>query len=265
MVIANVLPKSQTVDILVRQLSKKRRFRTRFDIQHVKASQILAKSPWEQFYLVFFIILKEIDLENVSSIVRWNLKGFCLHIDWRWPISCSGFYRICNSQLKCNYLKKEKLFLDFFFLHFWNLHHILNILKEKLIVIVNVFPKLQNVRIFVRKLSKEHRLRRGFGSQHVKESQMVGKSPWESFDEVFLSFSVRLIWKMPPLVFGEVLGMFVNKLTPDGKYPVEGCEDLQLQLKCNYLKNKTFFPNFCSISGVYIKFWIFWKQYDCHS
>ena len=59
---------------------------------------------------------------------------------------------------------------------------------------------------------------------------------------------------MPPLVFGEVLGMFVNKLTPDGKYPVEDCEDLQLQLKCNYLKNKTFFPNFCSISGVYIKF-----------
>ena len=45
MVIANVLPKLQTVNILVSTLSKKHRFRARFDIQHVEASQILAKFP----------------------------------------------------------------------------------------------------------------------------------------------------------------------------------------------------------------------------
>ena len=33
-----VLPKLQTVNILVRPLSKKRRFRAHFDIEHVKAS-----------------------------------------------------------------------------------------------------------------------------------------------------------------------------------------------------------------------------------
>ena len=44
-VIGNVFPKLQTVKILVRPMSKKRRFRTRFDSQHAKASQILAKSP----------------------------------------------------------------------------------------------------------------------------------------------------------------------------------------------------------------------------
>ena len=38
MVIPNVLAKLQTVNILVRPLSKKRRFRTRFDSEHVKAS-----------------------------------------------------------------------------------------------------------------------------------------------------------------------------------------------------------------------------------
>ena len=43
--IANVFPKLQTVKILVRPLSKKRRFKTRFDSQHVKACQMLAKSP----------------------------------------------------------------------------------------------------------------------------------------------------------------------------------------------------------------------------
>ena len=52
-VIANVFPKLQTVKILVRALSKKGRFTKRFDNQHVKVSQILAKSPSEQFYSVF--------------------------------------------------------------------------------------------------------------------------------------------------------------------------------------------------------------------
>ena len=44
-VLANVFPKLQTVKNLVRLLSKKRRFTTRFDSQHVKGSQMLAKSP----------------------------------------------------------------------------------------------------------------------------------------------------------------------------------------------------------------------------
>ena len=44
-VTANAFPKLRTLKILVRILSKKRRFRTRFDSQHVKASQMHAKSP----------------------------------------------------------------------------------------------------------------------------------------------------------------------------------------------------------------------------
>ena len=44
-VTANVFSKFQTVKILVRPLSKKRRFRTRFDSQRVKVLQLLWKSP----------------------------------------------------------------------------------------------------------------------------------------------------------------------------------------------------------------------------
>ena len=54
---ANVFPKLRTVTHLVRPLSKKRRFRTYFDSQHVKAFQILAKSPWECFYHLFLSFL----------------------------------------------------------------------------------------------------------------------------------------------------------------------------------------------------------------
>ena len=52
-VIPNLFPKLKTAKNVVRALSKKRCFRTRFDIQHVKASQIPAKSPLESFHHVF--------------------------------------------------------------------------------------------------------------------------------------------------------------------------------------------------------------------
>ena len=44
-VIANGFPKLETVKILVRPLSKKRSFRTRFDSEHMKTSEIFSKSP----------------------------------------------------------------------------------------------------------------------------------------------------------------------------------------------------------------------------
>ena len=60
----------------------------------------------------------------------------------------------------------------------------------------------------------------------------------------FPSFSRKLIWKMSPLVLGEVLVVFVNRLTADGKYPVQDCENLQLPIQCNYLENEKLFLNF---------------------
>ena len=46
---------------------------------------------------------------------------------------------------------------------------------------------------------------------------------------------------MSPLVLGEILGIFVNTLTADGKYPVPGCENLQLPIQMQLSeKQKTF-------------------------
>ena len=100
-----------------------------------------------------------------------------------------------------------------------------------MIVIANVFPKLQTVKSSVRKLSQEHRFRTGFGSQYVKDSQMLPQIPWERFYHVFSSLSVKLIWKISPLVLAEILEEFVNELTAYGKYPVQGFENLQLPIQ----------------------------------
>ena len=36
---------------------------------------------------------------------------------------------------------------------------------------------------------------------------------------------------MSPLGLGEILQVFVNTLTADGKYPVQDCENLQLPIQ----------------------------------
>ena len=71
--------------------------------------------------------------------------------------------------------EKPKTFSEFFVLFVEsaaNLKHI----ENNMMVIANVLPKLQNVKTFFRKLSKEPRFRTGFGSQHVKASQMLTQS-----------------------------------------------------------------------------------------
>ena len=133
--------------------------------------------------------------------------------------------------------EKQKIFPEFFF-HLWNLHQFFNLFKERTIAIANLFPKLQTVKILVRPLSKKHRFRTRFGSQHVKASQIVPKSPWDRFNHVFSSFSAKLIWKVSPLMLGEILGVFVNTLTDDDKYRVQDCENLLLPIQMQ-LSRKT--------------------------
>ena len=155
--------------------------------------------------------------------------------------------RICESQFKYNYLKNENFFLNFLF-NFWNLHQISNILKTKMMVIANVFPILQNVKILVSPLSKNRCFRKRFDSLHVKVFQILAKSPSDQFYSVFWSFWEKLIWKMPPLVLGEILRVFVNTLTADGKYLVQYCENLWLPIEM-HLSQK-----WKSISELFIPF-----------
>ena len=46
---------------------------------------------------------------------------------------------------------------------------------------------------------------------------------------------------MAPLVLGEILGVFINTLTAEGKYPVENWENLRLPIWMQLFDNwKTF-------------------------
>ena len=88
----------------------------------------------------------------------------------------------------------------------------------------------------------------------------------ERFYHVLLSFSWKLIWNMSPLVSGEILETFVDTLTGDGRYPVQGCENLQLPIQMKLsekqkILSQFFFPFLESKSNLKH----FERKDDCHS
>ena len=130
-------------------------------------------------------------------------KG-CLLTHWMLMASILlNIVGICNSQFKCKYLKNEKLYLNFLS-YCWNLHQILRISEKKMMVIASVFPRLQTVKYFVTKLTKNCLLRTRLDSRHVKVSRTLAKYPWDCFYHVFSSIWGKLIWKISPLVLGEI-------------------------------------------------------------
>ena len=100
-----------------------------------------------------------------------------------------------------------------------------------MIVIANVFSKLQTVKVLVKPLSKNPCFRTSFESQHVKGSQTLVKSAWENFYHIFWSLWRVIIRKISPLFEFEILGLLVNTLTADDKYRVRDCESLQFPIQ----------------------------------
>ena len=71
---------------------------------------------------------------------------------------------------------------------------------------------------------------------------------------------------MSPLVLGEMLEVFVNTLPVDGKYPVQGCENLQLPIQMQLSeKRKTFSEFFVPFLDTTSNFEHFERKDDRHS
>ena len=99
------------------------------------------------------------------------------------------------------------------------------------IVMADAFPKLQNVKDFVRPLSKKRRLKTSFDSQHVKGPQTLVKAAWEHLYHISPSLWGEMIWKISPSLKCEILGVFVNTLTADDKYGLHDCENFPFAIE----------------------------------
>ena len=61
---------------------------------------------------------------------------------------------------------------------------------------------------------------------------------------MFFIIARELTWKMLPLVLGQTVGVFLNTLTDDGMYPVQGCENLQLPIQMQLSGKQKYFSLF---------------------
>ena len=120
-VIANVLPKLQTVKGLVRPLSKKPRFRTPFIVNMLKSPKHLWNLH-ESNLIIFSITLKETDFKTSVLVICEILGVFVttLTADGKYPFwNCEKSWLPIQSQFP----KKAKLFVNSMF-RFWNFNEI---------------------------------------------------------------------------------------------------------------------------------------------
>ena len=140
-----------------------------------------------------------------------------------------------SNQLECNYLRK-KTFSEFFtaFLRSTsNFQHF----EKKMSLIAHGFPKLRIAKDVVRWISKKPSFRTTFDSQHAKGDQ-------KGFYQISSSVWGKLRCKRSLLAMFQVVGLFVNTLTANGKYSFLNRGIYRNQFKCNYLRNKKTFSEF---------------------
>ena len=55
---------------------------------------------------------------------------------------------------------------------------------------------------------------------------------------------MKVIWNLSSLVLGEILEVFVNTLTYDGSYPVQGFQNFQLLIQMQLSEKQETFAEF---------------------
>ena len=122
-------------------MPKKPRVRTLMDSEDVKGSGTLHKSAQQYFCLIFWEVWKKIGSKKPVLVV-YEILRLCVNIltpNERRSLSVK--VTVYSKQFEWNYLQIKKYFL-IFFLHFRNLHKILNTFKEKMILRGYSFLKL---------------------------------------------------------------------------------------------------------------------------
>ena len=116
--IAYFFPKLQTVKDVVGWISKKPRFRTLFDSQHVKESQTLVKSAWQYFYHTYSSLGAKLTWKLYPLVICEILEAFVnnLTVDEKYPLRNSDNLPL---PIQMQLSKKQKTFSFCFCSIYW--------------------------------------------------------------------------------------------------------------------------------------------------
>ena len=228
-------------------MSKKSRFSRLFYKQHGKRAQGLLKSATRHFYHIHWSLSTQFSLKT-SLLLTCQMLGLLVT-----TLTTDEMYPVLNRdnltiQFKFHYLRNTKYFV-IILRHFWNLEKILNILakKDDAHRFCNFeVPHSENV---VRKISKRSHFREPFNKQHSKWSEVPLKSASQRLYHIYWSLPSQSSSKASLLLTWKILGLLVNTLAAEEKYPVLNRDNLTkpilMQLSA---KQKTFSEFFVAFS-----------------
>ena len=130
-------------------MSKKFCFWGSFEKQHGKRAQARFISSTNCLFHCHWALPSQLSWKK-SVLFRWKILGLLVNrlaADWKFPVPNRDNLTI---PIQMQLSQKQKISLNFW-LHFWNLDSILNILEQKMILTAFVFPKLRTVKTWLEK------------------------------------------------------------------------------------------------------------------
>ena len=95
-------------------------------------------------------------------------------------------------------------------------------------------------------MSKKSRFRKPFQKQHGKRAQALPKSASQHLYQIHWSLAGKLCWKKSVLLIYEILGLLVNTLATDEKYPVFNRDKLTIPIQMQLYQKQNDFSKFCA-------------------
>ena len=95
-------------------------------------------------------------------------------------------------------------------------------------------------------MSKKSRFRKPFQKQHGKRAQALPKSASQHLYQIHWSLAGKLCWKKSLLLTYEILGLLVNTLATDEKYPVFNRDKLTIPIQMQLYQKQNDFSKFCA-------------------
>ena len=115
-------------------------------------------------------------------------------------------------------------------------------------------------------MSKKSQFRGPLDKQHGKGSQALLKTASQHLDQIHWSLTRKLIWKKSLLLKSQILGLLLNTLAVDEKYPVLDRDNLTMPIQMQLSeKQNTFSEFFAPFLKSVLNFKHFESKDDRHS
>ena len=188
--IAYLFPKLPSAKEVLRQMSKMSCFRKPFDKRHSKGSETVLKSAQLDFYHIHWSLQRRLSWKK-SLLVICKILGLSVN-----TLTAGEKYSLPNCHkltqpIQMQLSKKKKFFFNFF-LHFWSLDQLQNILKKNMTLTAYVFAKLGTMKDVVRQMSKKSCFGGLFEKRYGKRPQTLLKSVPLHFHDIHWSLRRQL-------------------------------------------------------------------------